>query len=105
VGEVYRAADPGTGRDVAIKVSAERFSDRFSPEVHAVAALNHSNVYTPTLHKVGENYFIMELIEGPTLAERSVTGPSTRVRASLHCATPPDNAALFSDVDFLSSAN
>ena len=29
MGEVYRAADPRMGRDVAIKVSAERFSDRF----------------------------------------------------------------------------
>ena len=40
MGEVYRAPDPRMGRDVAIKVSAERFSDRFSREVHAVAALN-----------------------------------------------------------------
>jgi serine/threonine protein kinase/Tol biopolymer transport system component len=68
MGEVYRAADPRMGRDVAIKVSAERFSDRFSREVHAVAALNHPNVCI--LHDVGENYLVMELIEGPTLAER-----------------------------------
>jgi serine/threonine protein kinase len=44
MGEVYRARDPRMGRDVAIKISAERFSDRFSREVHAVAALNHPNV-------------------------------------------------------------
>ena len=73
MGEVYRAADTRMGRDVAIKVSAERFSDRFSREVHAVAALNHPNVCI--LHDVGENYLVMELIEGPTLAERIEHGP------------------------------
>jgi eukaryotic-like serine/threonine-protein kinase len=73
MGEVYRAADTRMGRDVALKVSAERFSDRFSREVHAVAALNHPNVCI--LHDVGENYLVMELIEGPTLAERIARGP------------------------------
>jgi len=73
MGEVYRAADTRMGRDVALKVSAERFSDRFSREVHAVAALNHPNVCI--LHDVGENYLVMELIEGPTLAERIAHGP------------------------------
>jgi serine/threonine protein kinase len=38
MGEVYRARDPRMGREVAIKVSAERFNDRFQREVHAVAA-------------------------------------------------------------------
>jgi hypothetical protein len=58
MGDVYRAADPRMGRDVAIKISAERFSDRFSREVHAVAALNHPNVCT--LHDVGANYLVMD---------------------------------------------
>jgi serine/threonine protein kinase len=44
MGEVYRARDPRMGREVAIKVSAERFSDRFEREVHAVAALNHPHI-------------------------------------------------------------
>ena len=68
MGEVYRAHDPRMGRDVAIKVSSERFSDRFSREVHAVATLNHPNICT--LHDVGTNYLVMELVEGPTLGER-----------------------------------
>jgi serine/threonine protein kinase len=72
MGEVYRATDPRMGRDVAIKISAERFSDRFSREVHAVAALNHPNICT--LHDVGPNYLVMELIEGPTLADRIEQG-------------------------------
>src|ERR1700733_9658389 len=68
MGEVYRARDPRMGRDVAIKVSAERFSDRFSREVHAVAALNHPNICH--LYDVGPDFLVMELVEGPTLAER-----------------------------------
>jgi Tol biopolymer transport system component/predicted Ser/Thr protein kinase len=62
MGEVYRAHDPRTGRDVAIKVSAERFSERFDREVRAVAALNHPNICT--LYDVGPNYLVMEFIEG-----------------------------------------
>ena len=72
MGEVYRARDPRMGREVAIKVSAERFSDRFECEVHAVAALNHSNICH--LYDVGPNYLVMELVEGPTLAERMKEG-------------------------------
>src|SRR6185369_11905661 len=66
MGEVYRARDPRMGRDVAIKVSADRFSDRFEREVRAVAALNHANICQ--VYDVGPNYLVMELIEGPTLA-------------------------------------
>src|SRR5512146_2251429 len=73
MGEVYRAHDSRVGRDVAIKVSSEQFSDRFTREVHAVAALNHSNVCT--LYDVGANYLVMELVEGPTLADRIKQGP------------------------------
>ncbi len=72
MGEVYRARDPRMGREVAIKVSAERFSDRFEREVRAVAALNHPNICH--LYDVGLNYLVMELIEGPTLAERIKEG-------------------------------
>jgi serine/threonine protein kinase len=68
MGEVYRAHDPRMGRDVAIKISAERFSDRFSREVHAVAALNHPNICH--LYDVGSDYLVMELVEGLTLSER-----------------------------------
>jgi hypothetical protein len=51
MGEVYRARDTRPGRDVAVKISAERFSDRFEREARAVAALNHPNICT--LYDVG----------------------------------------------------
>src|SRR5262245_38251710 len=64
MGAVYRARDPRLGRDVAIKVSKERFSDRFEREARAVAALNHPNICT--LYDVGPNYLVMEYIDGET---------------------------------------
>jgi serine/threonine-protein kinase len=72
MGEVYRARDPRMGREVAIKVSAECFSDRFEREVRAVAALNHANICQ--VYDVGPSYLVMELVEGSTLAERIKTG-------------------------------
>ena len=72
MGEVYRAVDPRLGREVAIKISTEPFSDRFEREARAVAALNHPNVCT--VHDVGPNYLVMELIEGATLAEKLRSG-------------------------------
>ena len=44
MGEVYRAREPALNRDVAIKVSAERFNERFEREARAIAALNHPNI-------------------------------------------------------------
>src|ERR1039458_2344877 len=73
MGEVWRSTDSRLGRDVAIKVSAERFSDRFEREARAIAALNHPNVCT--LHDIGPDYLVMELVEGPTLADRIGQGP------------------------------
>src|SRR5262249_3890895 len=72
MGEVYKARDPRMGRDVAIKLSAEHFSDRFEREVRAVAALNHANICQ--IYDVGPNYLVMELIEGPTLSDRIKQG-------------------------------
>ena len=62
MGEVYRARDPRLGRDVAVKVSAQQFTERFEREARAVAALNHPNICT--LYDVGPNYLVMEYIEG-----------------------------------------
>jgi Tol biopolymer transport system component/predicted Ser/Thr protein kinase len=65
MGEVFRARDPRTGRDVAIKISAEHFSERFDREVRAIASLNHPNICS--LYDVGPNYLVMELVEGENL--------------------------------------
>jgi eukaryotic-like serine/threonine-protein kinase len=62
MGAVYRAHDPRTGREVAIKVCADRFSERFEREIRAIAALNHPNICT--LFDVGPNHLVMELVEG-----------------------------------------
>jgi serine/threonine protein kinase len=61
-GEVYRARDTRLGRDVAIKISSETFSDRFEREARSIAALNHPNICH--LYDVGPNYLVMELIDG-----------------------------------------
>ena len=65
MGRIYRAFDARLGREVAIKVADERFSERFDREVRAVAALNHPNICT--VHDVGANYLVMELVDGETL--------------------------------------
>src|SRR5580700_1153585 len=62
MGEVYKARDTRLDRMVAIKISNERFTERFELEARAVAALNHPNICT--LHDVGPNYLVMEYIEG-----------------------------------------
>src|SRR6266705_24429 len=82
MGEVYRARDARLGREVAIKVlpaamanDAERMA-RFQREVHTLASLNHPNI--ASLYGLEESggvrALVMELVEGPTLAERIAGG-------------------------------
>src|ERR1700674_5606490 len=65
MGEVYMARDSRLGRDVAIKVSAAKFTERFEREARAIAALNHPHICH--LYDVGPNYLVMELVEGAPL--------------------------------------
>ena len=65
MGEVYRARDSRLGRDVAIKISNENFSERFEREARSIAALNHPNICH--LYDVGPNYLVMELIDGASI--------------------------------------
>jgi serine/threonine protein kinase len=83
MGEVYRARDLKLGRDVAIKVlpdavarEQERLA-RFEREGRMLAALNHSNIANIYgLEDTGDvRALVMELVEGPTLADRIVRGP------------------------------
>jgi len=73
MGKVYRARDSRLHRDVAIKVSAERFDARFKREAQASAALSHPHICT--LLDIGPNYLVLEFVEGRTLAERIENGP------------------------------
>ena len=66
MGEIYLARDSRLNRDVAIKVSAAQYSERFEREAKAIAALNHPNICH--IYDVGESaglaYLVMEYIEG-----------------------------------------
>src|SRR6202050_3241022 len=66
MGEVYRAHDSRLGRDVAIKVSADQFTERFEREARAVAALNHPNICQ--IYDVGPNYLVLEFVDGTPVA-------------------------------------
>src|SRR5512138_673654 len=78
MGEVYRARDTRLKRDVALKILPESFARdperlaRFQREAEVLAALNHPNIAavygfeeTPSASGI-----VLELVEGPTLAER-----------------------------------
>ena len=83
MGEVYRARDPKLGRDVAIKVLPEAFARdaermaRFQREAKVLASLNHTNIAAiyGFEDSNGAHALVMELVEGPTLADRIQQGP------------------------------
>jgi serine/threonine protein kinase len=59
-------------REVAIRTSRDRFSERFTREAKVIASLNHPNICT--LYDRGPDYLVMALVEGPTLLERAKEG-------------------------------
>ena len=65
MGEVYKARDTRLDRVVAIKVSKEKFSERFEREARSIAALNHPHICQ--LYDVGPDYLVMEYIDGAPL--------------------------------------
>jgi Tol biopolymer transport system component len=83
MGEVYRALDTNLGRQVAIKVLPDSFVHdpdrlaRFEREAKTLASLNHPNIaIIHGLEKAdGVRALVMELVEGPTLADRTAQGP------------------------------
>ena len=83
MGEVYRAKDIRLNRDVALKVLPEVFAAdpdrmaRFEREARVLAALNHRHIAVIYgLEESGStNALVMELVEGPTLANRIAAGP------------------------------
>ena len=78
MGDVFRATDTRLGRTVAIKKSHSEFSDGFEREARALS-LNHPHICT--LHDVGPDYLVMELVEGETLAALLRRGPLPLERA------------------------
>ncbi len=92
MGEVYRAHDTRLRREVAIKILPPQFAAdpsrlaRFEREAQVLAALNHPNIAAiyGLGHAVGVpghesangiRFLVLELVEGPTLAERIASGP------------------------------
>jgi len=91
MGEVYRARDTKLDRDVAIKILPEAFAHdvervaRFQREAKTLAALNHANIggihgfeeYTTVVSGFSQTSaaLVLELVEGPTLADRIAEGP------------------------------
>lgn len=83
MGEVYRARDGKLGRDVAVKVLPQHIAAnpdavaRFRREAQLLASLNHPHVGAIFgFEEVGEvRVLVLELVEGPTLADRLHSGP------------------------------
>src|SRR5829696_3260306 len=83
MGDVYRARDQQLHRLVALKVLPDLFAldpdrlERFTREAHVLAALNHPNI--ASIHGFeeadGVQALALELVDGPTLADRLAHGP------------------------------
>jgi len=79
MGEVYRARDTRLDRSVAIKVLPAELAHhaelraRFEREAKTISSLNHPNICA--LYDVGDNYLVMELLEGENLADRIARSP------------------------------
>jgi Tol biopolymer transport system component/predicted Ser/Thr protein kinase len=99
MGEVYRARDTRLDRSVAVKVLSADFAARadlrarFEREAKTISSLNHPHICA--LYDVGDNYLVMELLEGETLAERIARGPlptEQLVRIGIEIADALDKA-------------
>jgi serine/threonine-protein kinase len=83
MGEVYRARDTKLNRDVALKILPEAFATaperlaRFKREAQVLASLNHPNIAAIYgFEDSGSTHaLVLELVEGPTLADRIAKGP------------------------------
>jgi serine/threonine-protein kinase len=83
MGEVYRARDAKLHRDVALKVLPDLFAldadrlTRFTREAHVLASLNHPHIagIYGLEESDGIRALVLELVDGPTLADRIAQGP------------------------------
>ena len=82
MGEVWKARDTRLDRIVAIKTSAERFSERFEREARAIAALNHPHICQ--IYDVGPDYLVMEFVDGQEL--KGPLPPDLALKAAIQLA-------------------
>ncbi len=83
MGEVYRATDTKLNRDVALKILPQQFASdsqrmaRFQREAEVLASLDHPNIgQIYGIEEAGQTKaLVLQLIEGPTLADKIVQGP------------------------------
>ena len=83
MGQVYRATDTQLGRDVALKILPDAFASdpdrlaRFQREAQVLASLNHPGIAAIYgIEKSDDTQaLVLELVEGPTLADRIAHGP------------------------------
>ena len=88
MGEVYRATDTTLGRQVAIKILPDAFAAdpermaRFEREAKMLASLNHPNIAAiyGFEKSAGLRALVMELVEGPTLADVIAAGATESAR-------------------------
>ena len=83
MGQVYRATDTKLNRQIALKILPEAFASdpdrlaRFQREAQVLASLNHPGI--AAIHGIeesdGQQALVLELVEGPTLADRIAKGP------------------------------
>jgi TonB family protein len=99
MGRVWRGFDPQLGRPVAIKTvkseyltrdTREEYLRRFRREARAAGLLSHPNIVR--IHDVGEDYFVMELVEGVTLADLLKHRERLEVAEALNLLTPLSEA-------------
>ena len=91
MGEVYRARDRKLNRDVALKILPELFAldpdrlARFKREAQVLASLNHPNIAAiyGLEDAAGVRALVLELVEGPTLADR-IAGSAGSEDPALH---------------------
>jgi serine/threonine-protein kinase len=90
MGVVYRAKDPIIGRTVAIKainrsflasmeVAADEFLERFRREAQVAGGMTHPNVVK--VYDLGDDYIVMEFIEGDSLSALIKGGGLPQARA------------------------
>ncbi len=106
MGKVWQAHDTQLHRDVALKILPEAFATdperlaRFQREARVLASLNHPNIASIYgLEESGDTRaLVLELVEGPTIADRIAQGPIPKAASSRH-------QPLTSDPELRPSAN